>query len=226
MRTFAKLHVIPNYIFKFCFLIFQSYYRGRCARQFVKHIQASIIIQAAYRRYVARRQYLCLCKATVYVQSIQRMKREQRRYEELRNTTISLQRRVKANQLGRKVKIEYLERRNNIIQIQALWRGLKARETVRRIKSAQIIQRQYRACVEGRRARAQFVLVKTAVISMQARYRGNVARQQFKRERAARIIQAHVRGYEARAVVKVHCIIYQCNFVHPSLSFQESYRQF
>ena len=192
----------------------------------MKRIQASTTIQAAYRRYVARRQYLCLCEATIYVQSIQRMKREQRRYEELRNTTISLQRRVKANQLGRKVKIEYLERRNNIIQIQALWRGLKARETVRRIKSAQVIQRQYRACVEGRRVRTQFVLVKTAVISMQARYRGNVARQQFKRERAARIIQAHVRGYRARAVVQVYYIIYQCDLVHPLLSFQESYRQF
>ena len=37
---------------------------------------------------------------------------------------------------------------------------------------------------------------------MQACYRDNVARQQFKRERAARAIQAHVRGHQARQLVK------------------------
>ncbi len=191
--------------------LFQSYFRGYCARQFVKCIHASIIIQTAYRRYFARRRYLVLRKATVYIQSVQRMKREQTRYEELRNTTMKLQRRVKANQLGRKVKAEYLETCYNIIQLQALWRGSKAREIVRRMKSARVIQRWYRACVEGRRVRAQFVLVRKAVITMQACYRGNIARQQFKRERAARTIQAHVRGYQARALFKVYDLSYNLN---------------
>ena len=197
--------------------LFQSYFRGYCARQFVKCIHASIIIQTAYRRYFARRRYLVLRKATVYIQSVQRMKREQTRYEELRNTTMKLQRRVKANQLGRKVKAEYLETCYNIIQLQALWRGSKAREIVRRMKSARVIQQWYRACVEGRRVRAQFVLVRKAVITMQACYRGNVARQQFKRERAARTIQAHVRGYQARALVKVYDLSYNLNIWSPSI---------
>jgi hypothetical protein len=137
------------------------------------------------------------------------MKREQRQYRELRNTTITLQRRAKANQLGREVKAEYLETRHKIIHLQALWRGLKARENVRRIKSARVIQRRYRACLDGRRVRAQFVLVRKAVITTQACYRGNVARQQFKRERAARTIQAHVRGCQARVLVKVSYMVHR-----------------
>ncbi|CAB4000793.1 abnormal spindle-like microcephaly-associated homolog, partial [Paramuricea clavata] len=196
-EVLCRYHVIKNAI-----VIIQSHFRGHSARQFVKRIQASIIIQAAYRRYTARRRYLSLRKATVYVQSLQRMKWEQRQYRELRNTTITLQRRAKANQLGREAKAEYFETRQKIIHLQALWRGLKARENVRRIKSARVIQRRYRACLEGHRVRAQFVLIRKAVITMQACYRGNVARQQFKRERAARTIQAYVRGCQARVLVK------------------------
>ena len=170
-------------------------------------MRACLTIQAAYRGYITRHWYIHLRETTVYVQTLQRMKYEQKKYKQLRNATIKLQRRVRANQLGQKVKAHYLETRNKVIFIQAHWRGLKARENVERIKSAQVIQRWYRACVAGRRVRAQFVLLKKSVISMQACYRGNVARQQFRRERAARSIQAHVRGYFARALVKVGIVL-------------------
>lgn len=183
--------------------LFQSYYRGHCARQCVKRIQASIVIQAAYRSYLARHQYLQLRKTVIYLQSLQRMRQEQTKFRELKAITIKLQRRVKANQLGQQTKSEYLKTRNKIIHLQALWRGIKARENVRRIKSARVIARWYRACVEGRHVRTEFVLLRKAVISMQACYRGNVARKQFKQERAARTIQAHVRGHQARKLVKV-----------------------
>lgn len=122
----------------------------------MKRIQASIVIQASYRSYIARYQYLQLRKAVTYLQSLQRMRQEQTKYRELKAITIKLQRRVKAKQLGRKTKSEYLETRNKIIHLQALWRGLQVRENVRRIKSARIIARWYRACVEGRRVRAEF----------------------------------------------------------------------
>ncbi|XP_028394821.1 abnormal spindle-like microcephaly-associated protein homolog [Dendronephthya gigantea] len=180
----------------------QSYCRGHFERQMVKRIRACLTIQAAYRGYVIRHWYFHFRETTVYVQSLQRMKHEQKQYKELRNATIELQRRVRANQLGRKVKIDYLETRNKVILIQAHWRGFKAREDVERIKSAEVIQRWYRACIASRRVYTQFVLLRKSIISMQACYRGNIARQQFRRERAARLIQAHVRGYFARALVK------------------------
>ena len=124
----------------------------------------------AYRSYVARHQYLQLCKAVTHLQSLQRMRQEQTKYRELKAITIKLQRRVKANQLGRKTKSEYLETRNKIIHLQALGRGLKAREKVRRIESARVIARWYRACVEGRRVRAEFVLLREAVINCSDKY--------------------------------------------------------
>ena len=131
------------------------------------------------------------------------MRKEQRSYQELKYTTIRLQRRVKANQLSRKVRSEYLTIRKNLIQLQALWRGFKARQFVQRIKSAQLIQRRYRAYVEGRYVRTQFVHMRKAVVTVQACYRGNLARQRFKREQAARRIQALVRGHRTRVLLKV-----------------------
>ena len=131
------------------------------------------------------------------------MRKEQRSYQELKHVTTKLQGRVKANQLGQKVRSEYLTIRKNIIQLQASWRGFKARQYVQRIKSAQIIQTRYRAYVEGRYVRAQFVHVRKAAVTVQACYRGNLARQNFKREQAARRIQALVRGHQTRVLVKV-----------------------
>lgn len=90
-----------------------------------------------------------------------------------------------------------------MVFLQALYRGWKARENARRIKSIRVIQKRYRARVKGRRARVDFVRMRMAAVTIQSHYRGHQDRERFKLEIAARTIQAYVRGYQARRNVEV-----------------------
>uniref|UniRef100_A0A8C2A7X9 Abnormal spindle microtubule assembly n=1 Tax=Cyprinus carpio TaxID=7962 RepID=A0A8C2A7X9_CYPCA len=190
----------------------QTFWRGYVAREKLRvlkkekqfaiqnHHHAALLIQTAFRRFMAQRQYLCL-----------------------RRSTIVLQQRFRAKVLGDKLRQEYMDLKLASVTIQAIWRGRAERRKISQLhrfakiiqsnyrryvaqtrflemkQAAIVIQRQYTAFRDGRKVYAEYTEIKRAAIVLQSAYRGKRARQELqKKNKAVTLIQSVIRAYSCR----------------------------
>ncbi|XP_073332117.1 abnormal spindle-like microcephaly-associated protein [Pagrus major] len=211
-----------------CAALIQAYYRRHKAQtEYRLKKAAAIVIQHHYRSYVIgkemRRTYLHMRKACVtlqagfrgmrvrtelkkkhwaatVIQSTVRMFLCRKRYFLLQSAVIVIQSRYRALVVCRAQQNEYRGLKQAAIQIQAVYRGFRVREDLKkRHSAARAIQAQFRM----HRIRVAYLATKCAAIIIQERYRAKMLRdQQMQRYRtmksAAVYIQASYRGHRAR----------------------------
>ena len=154
-------------------------------------------LQAFVRSTLARKHYNQLKRSTLFIQRTwrsQQMTRIQRKnYLELRRATVVLQRSIRAWLLLR-------ARERNAEKIQALFRGYQARRRYRAILSAtHTLQKYARSFLASSRLRQHYLQQRSACVVLQAAMRGWKVRQRVATlRRAATVIGAHYRGYKAR----------------------------
>ncbi|XP_070688412.1 abnormal spindle-like microcephaly-associated protein [Pempheris klunzingeri] len=218
-----------------CATLIQAYYRRHKAQaEFKSKKAAAVVIQRHYRAYVAekemRKAYLHMKAACVtlqagfrgmrvrtelkkkhgaatVIQSSVRMFLCRKQYFLLQSAAIIIQSRYRALLVCRTQQNEYRELKQATIKIQAVYRGFRVREALKkRHDAARAIQAQFRM----HRMRMAYLATKCAAIIIQERYRAKMLRDQQmqkyrKMKSAALVIQATYRGHRARReIVEMH----------------------
>uniref|UniRef100_A0A8C3JCN1 Abnormal spindle-like microcephaly-associated protein n=1 Tax=Calidris pygmaea TaxID=425635 RepID=A0A8C3JCN1_9CHAR len=123
----------------------------------------------------------------------------------------TIQKHYRASVIGQKQRQEYVQLRNSVVHLQALWRGKTVRKTIQKKHNlATVIQSYYRiAYCMKKKQRAIYLRTKAAVLVLQSAYRGMTVRKQLsKLNKAATIIQ-QVLEVPTVGKQKVCSILYQ-----------------
>ncbi|NWS19566.1 ASPM protein, partial [Pachyramphus minor] len=192
--------------------------------------KAATCIQKAFRDMRARKQQREMHRAATVVQKNFKAFRERQRYLSLKEATLVFQRRYRALLLSRQHTLEYHSLRRATICIQAVYRGIRVRNSIKHMHSAAsaiqsayrmhrdrksyqnmrtaaiVIQSYYRSYVKGKNQRKEYLTVKNSVLVIQASYRGMQARQKLKvMHVSATVIQSSYRMYIQRRHYKQLC---------------------
>ncbi|NXQ22282.1 ASPM protein, partial [Peucedramus taeniatus] len=215
-------------------LIQRRYRAHRLRKIAVEHYtslkKAATCIQRAFRDMQVRKQQQEMhCAATV-VQKNFKAFRERQRYLSLKAATLVFQRRYRALALARQHALEYHSLRRAAIHIQAVYRGVRVRRSLKHMHSAastiqaayrmlrdrrayqnmriaaMLIQNYYRSYLKGKNQRKEYLTMKNSVLVIQAAYRGMKARQELKLLHvSAVVIQSSYRMYIQRRCYKQLC---------------------
>nr|XP_033478007.1 abnormal spindle-like microcephaly-associated protein [Epinephelus lanceolatus] len=191
-----------------CALTIQCHYRafvaGKETRKAYLHMRtACVTVQAGFRGMRVRTELKKKHQAATVIQSSVRMFLCRKRYFLLQSAAIIIQSRYRALLVCRAQQNEYKELKQATIKIQAVYRGFRAREDLKkRHNAATAIQAQFRM----HRMRMAYLATKCAAIIVQECYRAKMLRdQQMQRYRtmksAALVIQAAYRGHRARSKI-------------------------
>ncbi|NWU36083.1 ASPM protein, partial [Hylia prasina] len=192
--------------------------------------KAAICIQRAFRDMQARKQQREMHRAATVVQKNFKAFRERQTYLSLKAAALVFQRRYRALALARQRALEYHSLRRAAIHIQAVYRGVRVRRSLKHMHSAastiqaayrmlrdrrayqnmriaaMVIQNYYRSYLKGKNQRKKYLTVKNSVLVIQAAYRGMKARQELKLLHvAAAVIQSSYRMYVQRRCYKQLC---------------------
>ncbi|NXP59686.1 ASPM protein, partial [Chloropsis cyanopogon] len=192
--------------------------------------KAATCIQRAFRDMQARKQQQEMHRAATVVQKNFKAFRERQRYLSLKAATLVFQRRYRALALARQHALEYHSLRRAAIHIQAVYRGVRVRRSLKHMHSAastiqaayrmlrdrrayqnmraaaMLIQNHYRSCLKGKNQRKKYLTMKNSVLVIQAAYRGMKARQELKLlHGSAVVIQSSYRMYVQRRRYKQLC---------------------
>ncbi|XP_049443547.1 abnormal spindle-like microcephaly-associated protein isoform X2 [Epinephelus fuscoguttatus] len=191
-----------------CALTIQCHYRafvaGKETRKAYLHMRAACVtVQAGFRGMRVRTELKKKHQAATVIQSSVRMFLCRKRYFLLQSAAIIIQSRYRALLVCRAQQNKYKELKQATIKIQAVYRGFRVREDLKkRHNAATAIQAQFRM----HRMRMAYLATKCAAIIVQERYRAKMLRdQQMQRYRtmksAALVIQAAYRGHRARSKI-------------------------
>ncbi|XP_055000646.1 abnormal spindle-like microcephaly-associated protein [Sorex araneus] len=178
--------------------------RNRQFQRYSKLRHSVICIQAAYRGMKARRCLKVMHLAAALIQGRFRTQMMRRRFLSLRETTIWIQRKYRANVCARYHMQQFLHLRRAVITIQAWYRGWLVRKKMQEMsRAARLIQAAFRMHT----ARVRYQTLQHASIVIQQRYRANRAtklqRHRYLQERhSALILQAAFRGMRTRRLLK------------------------
>ncbi|XP_047443910.1 abnormal spindle-like microcephaly-associated protein [Mugil cephalus] len=186
-------------------VVIQHHYRafvaGREIRKaYLQKRDACITLQAGFRGMKVRTEQRKKHHAATLIQSLVRMILSRKRYFLLQSAAIIIQSRYRALLVCRAKQIEFRKLKQATVKIQALFRGFRVREDLKkRHNAARAIQAQFRM----HRMRMAYLAAKCAAIIIQERYRAKRLRdQQMWRYRtmksAAVVIQAAYRGCRTR----------------------------
>ena len=173
----------------------------------MKKLKAAILIQSNLRGLVERRNYRRTRQLVIRLQAAARAQQCRKKYHQLKNASILLQRRVRANIAARNARQEFVEAKRVVVKLQSLYRDWKARCFVCKLKAVLLIQRWFRANMTGTRVREEYHRIKEAVIVLQSAYRGFRGRMIARNMRAARVIQSAVRGFLTRRKIDVRIAV-------------------
>ncbi|CAN8217760.1 unnamed protein product [Coccothraustes coccothraustes] len=215
-------------------LIQRRYRAHRLRKIAVEHYtslkKAAACIQRAFRDMQVRKQQREMHRAATVVQKNFKAFRERQRYLSLKAATLVFQRRYRALVLSRQHALEYHSLRRAAIHIQAVYRGVRVRRSLKHMHSAastiqaayrmlrdrrayqnmrvaaMLIQNYYRSYLKGKIQRKQYLTMKNSVLVIQAAYRGMRARQELKLLHvSAVVIQSSYRMYVQRRCYKQLC---------------------
>ncbi|XP_077440379.1 abnormal spindle-like microcephaly-associated protein [Vanacampus margaritifer] len=213
-------------------IIIQRYYRAhvlqkRERRYYLKVRSSATILQAAFRGHSVRQRIAKMHRAATVLQANFRRHKQQLLFRKQRWATSVLQQRFRAlRQRNLDVK-HYQEVRKAAFCLQAAFRGMKTRQSIKemheaatviqsafrchRVKvqyqamslSAILIQRYYRAHVLQKRERRYYLKVRSSATILQAAFRGHSVRQRIaKMHQAATVIQANFRRHKQQLLFR------------------------
>ncbi|NP_001116845.1 abnormal spindle-like microcephaly-associated protein [Danio rerio] len=168
---------------------------------------AALILQAAYRGMKTRHTLKQMHQAATIIQSHVRMRILNLRFQRLRWAVCTVQQRFRANRIMRQEMAALQEKKSAALILQAAYRGMKTRQTLKQMhQAATIVQATYRA-YSGRK---RYLEMKCAAIDIQQRYRAvNAAKQQrksyLKVRQGALVLQACYRGRKVRRNLQLQC---------------------
>ncbi|XP_051764927.1 abnormal spindle-like microcephaly-associated protein [Ctenopharyngodon idella] len=182
--------------------------------------RAAIVLQSAYRGRRVRQELQKKNKAATLIQSVIRAHSCRQQFLAQKRAAIVIQQRHQAFAYGRLQRSHYIHLRQVTITLQAIYRGSKVRQNLRRkhqaatIIQAQfrmhkvhiafvaakcaaiIIQQQYRAYRVGKCIQATYLQMKNAAVVIQSAFRGMKVRNYLRKShQAATVIQARFRGH-------------------------------
>ncbi|XP_036971161.1 abnormal spindle-like microcephaly-associated protein isoform X1 [Acanthopagrus latus] len=202
---------------------YRSYVIAKEKRAAYLHMRkACVTLQAGFRGMTVRTELKKKHCAATIIQSTVRMFLCRKRYFLLQSAVIVIQSRYRALVVGRAQQNEYNRLKLAVIKMQAVYRGFRAREDLKKKHSAaRAIQAQFRM----HRIRMAYLATKCAAIIIQERYRAKMLRdqqmQQYRTMKSAAVyIQAAYRGHRARRkIAEMHqaATVIQRKF----LTFQE-----
>ncbi|NXB74716.1 ASPM protein, partial [Donacobius atricapilla] len=215
--------------------LIQSRYRAHRLRKiaverYTSLKKAATCIQRAFRDMRARKQQQEMHRAATVVQKNFKAFRERQAYLSLKAATLVFQRRYRALALARQHALEYHSLRKAAIHIQAVYRGVRVRRSLKHMHSAAstiqaayrmlrdrrayqnmriaavVIQNYCRSYLKGKNQRKKYLTVKNSVLVIQAAYRGMKARQELKLLHvSAVVIQSSYRMYVQRRCYQQLC---------------------
>ncbi|NWV62496.1 ASPM protein, partial [Malurus elegans] len=215
-------------------LIQRRYRANRLRKIAVQHYsslkKAAACIQRAFRDMQARKQQQEMQRAATVIQKNFKAFRERQRYLSLKAATLVFQRRYRALALARQHALEYQSLRRAAVHIQAVYRGVRVRRSLKHMHSAastiqaayrmlrdrrayqnmriaaMVIQNYYRSYLKGKNQRKKYLTMRNSVLVIQAAYRGMKARQELKMLHvSAAVIQSSYRMYVQRRCYKQLC---------------------
>ncbi|XP_023284662.1 abnormal spindle-like microcephaly-associated protein isoform X2 [Seriola lalandi dorsalis] len=189
-------------------VVIQRHYRAYVAgeemrKAYLYKRAACVTLQAGFRGMRVRTELKKKQQTATVIQSSVRMFLCRKRYFLLQSAAIIIQSRYRALLLCKAQQNEYRELKQATIKIQAVYRGFRVREDLKKKHdAARAIQAQFRM----HRMRMAYLAIKCAAIIIQERYRAKMLRdQQLQGYRtmksAAVVVQAAYRGHKARRKV-------------------------
>ncbi|TRY96933.1 hypothetical protein DNTS_014281 [Danionella cerebrum] len=186
-------------------LVIQEYYQAvlLCKKERAKFLQlrqSALLIQSWYRGCIARRSYILKRAAIATIRRCIRTKRHRSRFQAVQRSVRVIQKRWKETLISRKQHTDFLRCRKSAVNIQALWRGQRVRDSILKQKTAAVkIQSAFRGFSQRRRYHQQ----RSAAITLQRHFRDVQLRRaeeenRRRRHNAAVYIQALWRGWLAR----------------------------
>ncbi|NWV53811.1 ASPM protein, partial [Daphoenositta chrysoptera] len=206
-------------------VVIQRWYRNCKSRKrqrlnFLRTRAAVLSLQAAFRGWKVRKQIQRQHVAATRIQSTFRKFVAVKKFRLVSHAVLTIQRHYRARVLGQRQRQEYLQLRDAVLCLQALWRGKAVRRTIqkkhhlatiiqsyyrmhvnqlkyRKLRQATlVIQKYYRAYCMKKTQRAIYLKTKAAVLVLQSAYRGMTVRKQLnKLNKAATTIQAAFKSY-------------------------------
>ncbi|XP_023103749.2 abnormal spindle-like microcephaly-associated protein homolog isoform X3 [Felis catus] len=172
-------------------IILQRAFREWHVRKRAKEEKSAVVIQSWYRMHKELRKYIHLRSCVVIIQTRFRCLQAQKSYKRRREAILTIQKFYRAHLKGKTERANYLQKRAAAIQLQAAFRGMKARNLHRQIRAACVFQSYWRM----RRDRFRFLNLKKITIKLQAQVRMHQQLQKYKKiKKAALIIQIHLRA--------------------------------
>ncbi|XP_040319468.1 abnormal spindle-like microcephaly-associated protein isoform X3 [Herpailurus yagouaroundi] len=172
-------------------IILQRAFREWHVRKRAKEEKSAVVIQSWYRMHKELRKYIHLRSCVVIIQTRFRCLQAQKSYKRRKEAILTIQKFYRAHLKGKTERANYLQKRAAAIQLQAAFRGMKARNLHRQIRAACVFQSYWRM----RRDRFRYLNLKKITIKLQAQVRMHQQLQKYKKiKKAALIIQIHLRA--------------------------------
>ncbi|KAM6079500.1 abnormal spindle-like microcephaly-associated protein isoform 2-T2 [Theristicus caerulescens] len=206
-------------------IVIQRWYRtcktgNRQRLNFLMTRAAVLSLQAAFRGWKVRKQIQRQCVAATKIQSAFRKFMALKKFRLMNHAVLTVQKHYRARVIGQKQRQEYVQLRNSVVRLQAIWRGKTVRKTIqkkhnlatiiqscyrmhvnqlkyKKLRQATlVIQKYFRAYCMKKTQRAIYLKAKAAVLVLQSAYRGMTVRKQLsKLNNAATTIQAAFKSY-------------------------------
>ncbi|XP_061859536.1 abnormal spindle-like microcephaly-associated protein [Colius striatus] len=206
-------------------IVIQQWYRAcktgnRERLNFLTTRAATLSLQAAFRGWKVRKQIRRQRFAATKIQSAFRKFMALKEFRLLKCAVLTVQRHYRASVIGQNQRQEYVQLRNSVVCLQAIWRGRAVRKTIqkkhyhatiiqsyyrmhvnqlkyKKLRQATVvIQKYYRAYCMKKTQRTIYLKTKAAVLVLQSAYRGMTVRKQLnKLNKAATTIQAAFKSY-------------------------------
>ncbi|XP_071421513.1 abnormal spindle-like microcephaly-associated protein isoform X2 [Pithys albifrons albifrons] len=206
-------------------IVIQRWYRNcktgsRQRLNFLMTRAAVLSLQAAFHGWKVRKQIRRQHVAATVIQSAFRKFTALKRFRLMSHAVLTIQRHYRASVIGQKQRREYVQLRNSVVRLQAIWRGKALRKTIqkkhnlatiiqsyyrmhvnqlkyKKLREATlVIQKYFRAYCMKKTQRAIYLKTKAAVLVLQSAYRGMTVRKQLNiLNKAATTIQAAFRSY-------------------------------
>ncbi|XP_049490252.1 abnormal spindle-like microcephaly-associated protein isoform X5 [Panthera uncia] len=172
-------------------IILQRAFREWHVRKRAKEEKSAVVIQSWYRMHKELQKYIHLRSCVVIIQTRFRCLQAQKSYKRRKEAILTIQKFYRAHLKGKTERANYLQKRAAAIQLQAAFRGMKARNLRRQIRAACVFQSYWRM----RRDRFRFLNLKKITIKLQAQVRMHQQLQKYKKiKKAALRIQIHLRA--------------------------------
>ncbi|XP_069645458.1 abnormal spindle-like microcephaly-associated protein isoform X2 [Haliaeetus albicilla] len=200
---------------------YRTYKTGNSQRlNFLLTRAAVLSLQAAFHGWKIRKQIRRQHVAATKIQSAFRKFMALKKFRLMNHAVRTIQKHYRASITGQKQRQEYVQLRNSVVCLQAIWRGKTVRKTIqkkhnlatiiqscyrmhvnqlkyKKLKEATlVIQKYFRAYCLKKTQHAIYLKTKEAVLVLQSAYRGMTVRKQLNRlNKAAATIQAAFKSY-------------------------------